>query len=204
MGPRRRPDRPLRRRLGAGGGRRRAFPARCAAGAGATAGRDGERPRRLVGVGFRDAVWADVPSLELLDGATGGVPTALISHDLHCVWLNSAAAARYGVAVDADGLLREEPAFELTRELGHLPDAVVDAWVRESAEGSRRARDRGDCRLRDDLEPGRLAAPDRRRLRLLPGGRRGLSAGPGPGRCGGDADRPGRSPAERGCCGWVR
>ena len=86
----------------------------------------------LVGVGFRDAVWADAPSLELLDGATAGVPTALISHDLHCVWLNSAAAARYGVSVGADGLLREDPAFELTRELGRLPDEAVDAMVREA------------------------------------------------------------------------
>lgn len=91
---------------------------------------DGGRP--LVGVGFRDAVWADAPSLELLDGATAGVPTALISHDLHCVWLNSAAAARYGVSVGADGLLREDPAFELTRELGRLPDAAVDAMVRDA------------------------------------------------------------------------
>lgn len=88
--------------------------------------------RTLVGVGFRDAVWADLPSLELLDGATAGVPTALISHDLHCVWLNSAAAARYGVAVGADGLLREDPAFELTRELGRLPDDAVDAMVRDA------------------------------------------------------------------------
>ncbi len=90
----------------------------------------------VVGVGFRDAVWADVPSLELLDGATGGLPTALLSHDLHCVWLNSAAATRYGVPVDSSGLLREEPAFELTRELGRLPDTVVDAWVRESAQAA--------------------------------------------------------------------
>ncbi|MEO3934807.1 amidohydrolase family protein [Micrococcaceae bacterium Sec7.4] len=90
----------------------------------------------VVGVGFRDAVWADVPSLGLLDGATRGVPTALLSHDLHCVWLNSAAASRYGVAVDASGLLREEPAFELTRELGKLPDAVVDAWVRDSGKAA--------------------------------------------------------------------
>lgn len=89
-----------------------------------------------VGVGFRDAVWADVPTLELLDGATRGRPAALLSHDLHCVWLNSAAASRYGVAVDASGLLREEPAFEVTRELGKLPDAVVDAWVRESAQAA--------------------------------------------------------------------
>lgn len=90
----------------------------------------------VVGVGFRDAVWTDVPSLELLDGATGGLPTALLSHDLHCVWLNSAAAARYGARVDSSGLLREEPAFELTRELGKLPDAVVDAWVQEASQAA--------------------------------------------------------------------
>lgn len=92
-----------------------------------------ESARTLVGVGFRDAVWDDVPGLELLDDATQGVPTALISHDLHCVWLNSAAAERYGVRPDAGGLLREDAAFALTRELGRLPDDVVDGWVRASA-----------------------------------------------------------------------
>ena len=131
-----------------------------------------------VGVGFRDAVWADVPSLELLDGATRGVPTALLSHDLHCVWLNSAAASRYGVAVDASGLLREEPAFELTRELGKLPDAVVDAWVRESAEA---AAARGIVGIVDfemtwnrDVWLRRMAGG----FDCLQGGRRRLSAGP--------------------------
>ena len=88
----------------------------------------------LVGVGFRDAVWADHPTLAMLDAVTRGVPAALISHDLHCVWVNSAAAKRYGVDVDASGLLREDPAFALTRELGRLPDSVVDAWVREAAQ----------------------------------------------------------------------
>lgn len=86
----------------------------------------------LVGVGFRDAVWTDVPSRELLDDVTRGRPVALISHDLHCVWLNSAAAAKHGVSVDESGLLREEPAFALTGELGRLPDDVVDAWAREA------------------------------------------------------------------------
>jgi predicted amidohydrolase YtcJ len=86
----------------------------------------------LVGVGFRDAVWPDLPSLALLDGVTRGRPAALISHDLHCVWLNSAAAQRYTVRVDADGLLREDPAFALTRELGQLPDTVVDPWVQQA------------------------------------------------------------------------
>ncbi|PTT68793.1 amidohydrolase [Arthrobacter sp. HMWF013] len=86
-----------------------------------------------VGVGFRDALWPDVPTLEMLDAATGDQPTVLISHDLHCVWLNSAAARRYAVEPDASGLLREEPAFALTRELGKLPDSVVDAWVLDAA-----------------------------------------------------------------------
>ena len=86
-----------------------------------------------VGVGFRDALWADAPSVALLDSAAGSQPTALVSHDLHSVWLNTAAARRYAVQVDASGLLREEPAFSLTRELGHLPDAVVDSWVAGAA-----------------------------------------------------------------------
>jgi predicted amidohydrolase YtcJ len=94
---------------------------------------DGGAGPTLVGVGFRDAVWADVPSLAMVDAATHGVPAALISHDLHCVWLNSAAARRYGVEVDAGGLLREDAAFALTRELGRLPDSVVDAWVGDAA-----------------------------------------------------------------------
>lgn len=99
------------------------------AGVGGAAGGGG---RTLVGVGFRDAVWPDVPALDMLDAATPGLPAALLSHDLHCVWLNSAAAERYGVSVDPSGLLREEPAFNLTRELGRLPDAIVDGWVREA------------------------------------------------------------------------
>jgi predicted amidohydrolase YtcJ len=86
-----------------------------------------------VGVGFRDALWPDAPSLALLDSATGSQPTALVSHDLHSVWLNSAAAHRYAVQVEASGLLREEPAFALTRELGRLPDPVLDGWVADAA-----------------------------------------------------------------------
>lgn len=93
----------------------------------------GDAQVTTVGVGFRDALWADIPSLQLLDAATGRQPTVLISHDLHCVWVNTAAARRFGVEVDSSGLLREEPAFALTRELGRLPDAVVDGWVRDAA-----------------------------------------------------------------------
>lgn len=96
-------------------------------------GQDADPSVTTVGVGFRDALWPEVPTLEMLDAATGNQPTALISHDLHCVWLNSAAARRYGVEVDAGGLLREDPAFAITRELGKLPDSVLDGWVRDAA-----------------------------------------------------------------------
>lgn len=87
----------------------------------------------LVGVRFRDAIWADAPTLRGLDEVTQGHPTALISHDLHCVWLNSAAAARYSVTVDASGLLREQAAFDLTIALGQLPDAEVDVLAAQAA-----------------------------------------------------------------------
>ncbi|MDJ0350645.1 amidohydrolase family protein [Cryobacterium sp. PH29-G1] len=94
----------------------------------------------LIGVRFRDAIWADAPTLHDLDEVTQGHPTALISHDLHCVWLNSAAAERFGVPVDASGLLREQAAFALTIALGQLPDAEVDALA---AQAGTRAAARG-------------------------------------------------------------
>ncbi|TFD22245.1 amidohydrolase [Cryobacterium sp. TMS1-13-1] len=95
------------------------------------------RSTPLIGVRFRDAIWADAPTLRGLDEVTRGHPTALISHDLHCVWLNSAAAERFGVPVDESGLLREQAAFALTIALGQLPDAEVDALAAQA--GSRAA-----------------------------------------------------------------
>jgi predicted amidohydrolase YtcJ len=64
--------------------------------------------------------WTDVePSLEALDAVTGDVPTALLAHDWHSLWVNSAALAhaqgdleRPGGEVDLDaGVLREEAAW---------------------------------------------------------------------------------------------
>ncbi|TFD86135.1 amidohydrolase [Cryobacterium serini] len=90
------------------------------------------KPTPLIGVRFRDAIWADRPTLRGLDEVTQGHPTALISHDLHCVWLNSAAAARFDVHVDESGLLREQAAFDLTMALGQLPDVEVDVLVAQA------------------------------------------------------------------------
>ena len=61
----------------------------------------------LVGHGFRDALWPDAPHRDLLDPVTGAVPVVLVAADLHCCWLNSAAAARYGMADHPTGLVRE-------------------------------------------------------------------------------------------------
>jgi predicted amidohydrolase YtcJ len=81
----------------------------------------------LVGAGFRDGLWPDEPSLAVLDEATGDVPTVLISGDLHCVWLNSAALVRYGHAGHPTGLLVEGDAFAVTHAIGQVADDRLDA-----------------------------------------------------------------------------
>lgn len=87
---------------------------------------------RRVGTGFRDAFWADAPSLALLDAQTGDVPTYLINADVHSVWMNSAAFRRESIAVTEDGMLREEPAFEISRRLNDVDPAVADGFVRHA------------------------------------------------------------------------
>ncbi len=61
----------------------------------------------LVGYGFRDALWTDAPTLAALDAIAPDRPLMLISGDLHCGWLNSAAGRRYGLTLPEDGVLRE-------------------------------------------------------------------------------------------------
>ncbi|MDT3317199.1 amidohydrolase family protein [Microbacterium sp. KSW4-11] len=87
---------------------------------------------RRVGTGFRDALWPDTPSLRLLDEHTGEVPTYLINADVHSVWLNSAAFRRESIAPTADGILREGPAFEISRRLNDVDPAVSDRFVRDA------------------------------------------------------------------------
>ncbi|WP_159499993.1 amidohydrolase [Microbacterium sp. 18062] len=83
---------------------------------------------RRIGVGIRDALWPDAPRLDVLDAATGGIPAYLVNADLHSVWLNSAAQAKEGFAA-VDGMLREEPAFEVCRRLNTVSPADADARV---------------------------------------------------------------------------
>ena len=83
----------------------------------------------LVGIGFRDGVWADRPTRALLDEAAGERPVVLQSHDIHAVWLNSAAGRRFGVVLDESGLLREDAAFVVSRAVRRLGEADADAAV---------------------------------------------------------------------------
>ncbi len=84
---------------------------------------------RRIGTGFRDALWPDAPTSTLLDAATGDMPTYLINADVHSVWLNSAALRREGLEPDGIGILREEPAFEISRRLTRSTRGRVDrSW----------------------------------------------------------------------------
>lgn len=88
---------------------------------------------RRVGAGFRDALWPDAPTRAVLDAATGEVPTYLINADVHSVWLNSAALRREGFPLDFSGVLREEPAFEISRRLNDLAPEITDPLVERMA-----------------------------------------------------------------------
>jgi predicted amidohydrolase YtcJ len=87
----------------------------------------------LVGTGFRDALWPDEPNLSALDRVSRGRSVVLIGADLHCVWLNSEALARFGHGGHPTGMLREEDAFAVTKALGS-DDAIVDGWARDVAD----------------------------------------------------------------------
>ncbi len=90
----------------------------------------------FVGVGFRDGLWADAPSLELLDAASGERPVVLLSGDLHAVWVNSAALALYGHSGHPTGLLREDEAFVVTHRAAAVPEQVLDGWARSAGEAA--------------------------------------------------------------------
>jgi predicted amidohydrolase YtcJ len=93
---------------------------------------------QLIGVGFRDGMWPDAPNLADLDAASGAIPVVLVSGDLHCVWLNSAALAVHGHVGHTTGLLREDAAFEISTTIAAVPDELGDAWARAAASAAAR------------------------------------------------------------------
>jgi hypothetical protein len=80
--------------------------------------------------GFRDGLWPDAPSAELLE--FGDIPVALLSGDVHCLWTNRAALRLLG-RPESDWLLREQPAFDLTRRITQVPARVLDDWALDAA-----------------------------------------------------------------------
>lgn len=86
-----------------------------------------------IGTGIRDGLWADAPTRAVIDATTGGIPSYLISADMHSIWLNSAALAREGRANHPTGLLREDDAFAVMRALDQVPLVQSDAWVSAAA-----------------------------------------------------------------------
>ncbi|MGQ7296612.1 amidohydrolase family protein [Quadrisphaera sp. KR29] len=131
----------VRRRLDVSGAAS-AAEAAAAVGARAAAERDGAAAAGvLVGYGFRDGLWPHAPSAELLDDAVAAAgdprrPVVLVSADLHCAWLSTAAAqevaAPLGVVPDTTGLVREEAAFAVQRALGRVGQAELDAAVADA------------------------------------------------------------------------
>ena len=83
-------------------------------------------PPLLVGSGFRDALWPDEPTADLLE--FGDVPVVLVSADLHCVWGNRAAFARLG-RPGGGGLLREAEAYDASTRLAALDADALDERI---------------------------------------------------------------------------
>lgn len=84
----------------------------------------------LIGQGFRDGLWPDAPTVELLE--FGDAPVALVSGDVHCMWTNAAALRMLGLPPES-WLLREQEAFDLNVRLSEVPDVTLDAWALEAA-----------------------------------------------------------------------
>ena len=87
----------------------------------------------LVGYGFRDGLWPDVPTAELLDAVAGEVPVVLVSGDLHCAWLSTAGLRFAGLGAHPTGVLRESEWLPLSAVVDRAPDHLADAWVADAA-----------------------------------------------------------------------
>lgn len=90
----------------------------------------------VVGMRFRHSLWADdeQPTLAAIDAVTGEQPVALSSADMHCGWVNSAAARRLGVHVDESGLVGELEWFNAYTAFDKAPGAAeeTDRLLREA------------------------------------------------------------------------
>lgn len=87
-------------------------------------------PDLTVGIGFRDALWAEPPTPEALE--TVGFPVVVISADVHTTWTNRAALASLG-RPDTHWWLTETEAFELGRQVTAIDNDNIDQLVAAAA-----------------------------------------------------------------------
>ncbi|GAA3799187.1 amidohydrolase [Cellulomonas soli] len=114
----------------------------------------------LVGQGFRDGLWPDVPSAALLDAVAGPTPVVLVSGDLHCSWSSTAGLRFLGVETHPTGVLRESEWLPIMGGIDRVDDDVADALV---ADATRHAAARGvvgvvDLEIADNLVAWRRRA----------------------------------------------
>lgn len=105
--------------------------------------RDVDSDAPLVARGFQDALWPREPTAESLDDLAPARPVVVISHDLHSVWINTAAARRFHAP--RAGMLREEDAFAIEIAL----DAALGADSGVNADAAGAAASRGIVGIRD-------------------------------------------------------
>jgi predicted amidohydrolase YtcJ len=118
------------------------------------------------GTGWRDDGWEAPPTAAALDTVTGDRPAALWARDFHSLWLNSAALARAGGALDVPGgIVERSAAGEPT---GVLRESAATAFMEGHAapeleelvdatrEGIREAHARGVGSIHD--KDGRIGA----------------------------------------------
>ncbi|MEU6198926.1 amidohydrolase [Streptomyces sp. NPDC047061] len=129
----------------------------------------------LFGYGFRDGLWPDAPDKRLLDAALPDRPVALVSADLHAVWLNSACLALAGRGDHPTGLIREAEGHEVLSALPEVPDGTLDGWV---ADACRAAAARGVTGVVDFQYGDTVGAWERRSARFPPAVRVSAAAYP--------------------------
>jgi predicted amidohydrolase YtcJ len=113
----------------------------------------------LRGRGWRSADWPEEPTKEALDEVAADLPVALLAHDSHSLWLNSAGLARAngelevaGGVVERDehgeptGVLREESCWQFRDRYIRISD---DEYVSAMREGLRTAASRGVTAVHD-------------------------------------------------------
>lgn len=87
---------------------------------------------RIIGYGFRDALWPDAPHKRLLETMAPGCVVMLVSNDLHTAWLSPAALAAIGCGDHPTGVLREQACLNAVAMLEQVSTDELDRWVAEA------------------------------------------------------------------------